>query len=135
MLRQICALNNSTSVYADTGIAAPAAFLGNKLSYYGGSFLYDIYTRYTDGVSYPAMVLNDGTTSLYYDAPAQPVNAWQRRAVPLSEAGWKVSGTGANVTEAIFKAVLSNLTGLYIFTEWKTGPDDTSVDNITMSFP
>ena len=49
--------------------------------------------------------------------------------------GWKVSGTGANVTEAIFKAVLSNLAGLYIFTEWKTGPDDTSVDNITMSPP
>ena len=122
-------------VYSETGISAPAGFLGNKLSFYGGSLMYDIYIRYTDGVAYPAVVLNGGTMSLYYDAPSPPLNAWQHRTVPLSEAGWKVSGTGATATETVFRAVLSNLVGLYIYTEWNTGADDTNVDNISMTPP
>jgi hypothetical protein len=122
-------------VYAETGIAAPAQFLGNKLSFYGGSLAYDIYIRYTDDTAYPAMVLNDGTMSLYYDTPSPPLNAWQHRSLPLSQDGWKVSSSGVAATEAQFKAVLSNLVGLYIYTEWHTGPDDTSVDNISMTPP
>ena len=55
--------------------------------------------------------------------------------MPLSEAGWKVAGSGVAATDAVFKAVLSNLVGLYIYTEWNTGADDTSVDNIQMSPP
>lgn len=122
-------------VYAETGIAAPAAYLGSKAGFYGGELVYDIYLRYTDAVTYPAVVLNGGSMSLYYDAPSPPVNAWQRRVVPLTEAGWKVSGTGANATESEFKNVLGSLVGLYIYTEWHTGADDTNVDNITLTPP
>jgi hypothetical protein len=122
-------------VYGETGVAAPMQYLGDKLAYYGGRFAYDIFLRYTDAVTYPAVVLNSGTLSLYYDAPSPPLSAWQRSDVPLSEAGWKVSGTGAKATEAVFKSVLSSLTGLYIYTEWNTGTDDTNVDNITLTPP
>ena len=122
-------------VFAESGIAAPAQYLGNRLSFYGGSLTYDIYLRYTDNTTYPAVVLNGGSMSLYYDAPSPPLNAWQRRTVPLSETGWKVSGTNANATETVFKAVLSNLVGLYIYTEWHSGTDDTNVDNIAMTPP
>lgn len=122
-------------IYSETGISAPAQYLGAKLGYYGGSFSYDIYLRYSDNVPYPAVVLNGGSLSLYYDAPSPPLNAWQGRTVPLSEAGWKVAGTGDAVTEAVFKTVLSNLVGLYIYTEWNTGDDDTSVDNVQMTPP
>jgi hypothetical protein len=55
--------------------------------------------------------------------------------VPLSETGWKVSGTGAAVTAEVFKNVLSQLAGIYIYTEWHSGADDTSVDNIHMIGP
>ena len=122
-------------IYGETGITAPGQYLGDKLTFYGGIFSYDIYLRYTDGVTYPALVLNAGTMSLYYDAPSPVLNVWEHRAVPLSESGWKVSGTGAVATEAVFKSVLSNLVGLYIYTEWDTGPDDTNVDNIQMAPP
>ena len=122
-------------VYPETGIAAPAPYLGDKLAFYGGRLEYDIYLRYADNTTYPAVVLNGGTTSVYYDQSSPPVNTWQQVAVPLTEAGWKVSGTGAAATEAVFKAVLSDLAGLYIYTEWHTGPDDTNVDNITMLPP
>jgi hypothetical protein len=122
-------------VYPETAIAAPAPYIGDRLSFYGGSLAYDIYLRYTDNVTYPAVVLNGGTNSLYYDAPSPPVNAWRRVTVPLSETGWKVSGTGATATATVFKAVLSNLVGLYIYTEWHSGADDTNVDNATMMPP
>jgi len=122
-------------VYAETGIAAPAPYIGDKLACYGGSLTYDIYIRYTDDTTYPAVVLNGGTLSLYYDTPSPPLSIWQHRTVPLSEVGWKVSGTGANATETVFKSVLSNLVGLYIYTEWHSGADDTNVDNITMTPP
>jgi hypothetical protein len=79
--------------------------------------------------------LNGGTSSLYYDTASPAVNAWQRMTVPLSESGWKVSGSGKAATQDDFKTVLRNLAGLYIYTEWHTGTDDTSVDNITMTPP
>lgn len=124
-------------VYQETGIASPAAHLGNKILYYGGQLAYDIYIRYTDNKSYPAVVLNGGSMSLYFDTPSPPVDAWQHRTVPLTEGGWKVSGTDTNhvATERDLRAVLQNLTGLYIYTEWHSGMDDTNVDNITMTPP
>jgi hypothetical protein len=122
-------------IYAETGIAAPAQYLGNKLAFYGGSLAYDIYLRYTDHATYPAVVLNGGSTSIYYDTPSPPLDAWQHNIVPLSEAGWKISSSGQAATQAVFRAVLSNLVGLYLYTEWHSGADDTSVDNISMTPP
>lgn len=122
-------------IFSETGIAAPSTYLGQKLAYYGGSIVYDIFIRYTDGVDYPAVVLNGGGISLYYDAPTPPLNEWQRRTVPLTEAGWKVSTTHADASEIEFKQVLSELVGIYIYTEWNTGADDTNVDNFQMAPP
>jgi hypothetical protein len=122
-------------IYGETGIAAPAAYLGNQLAFYGGSLSYDLLIRFTDTATYPAVVLNGGSLSLYYDTPNPALNLWQLRTVPLSETGWKVSGTGAAVTAEVFKNVLSQLAGIYIYTGWHSGADDTSVDNIHMIGP
>ena len=119
-------------VYAETGIAAPAAFLGDRQAYYGGQLSYDIFLRFSDGVTYPAVVLVGATMSLYYDAPSPPVGAWEHRAVPLTETGWKIGGSQLPVAQADFAAVLQSLSDLYIYTEWHTGDDDTSVDNIVL---
>jgi hypothetical protein len=59
-------------VYSETGITAPAAYLGDKRAFYGGTLTYDIYLRYTDGVIYPAVVLAGAAMSVYYDAPSPP---------------------------------------------------------------
>lgn len=122
-------------VYGETGISAPAAYLGDKLPFYGGILSYDILIRYTDDVTYPAVILNGGSLSLYYDMPSPLLNAWQPITIPLTEAGWRVSGTLEHATEVEFMTVLSNLTGLYINTEWHSGADDTNVDNVTLAPP
>lgn len=120
-------------VFAETGITAPPAYLGNLGAFYGGQLTYDILLRYSDGVDYPAVVLVGTTISLYYDAPSPPVGVWQARTVPLTEAGWKVGGTSAPATQAQMQGVLQSLQGLHIYTEWHTGGDDTNVDNIVLS--
>jgi hypothetical protein len=119
-------------VQPETGIMAPADHLGNQTSIYGDTLRYDILIRFSDNVTYPAVVLNGGTMSLYYDTPSPVVGVWESRKGPLSEAGWKVSGTFAVATQTDFMNVLSNLTGVYIYTEWHTGADDTNVDNISL---
>jgi len=120
-------------VYAETGIAAPAAYLGDREAAYGGVLSYDIYLRYTDGVAYPAVVLAGAAMSVYYDAPSPALGQWEHRVVPLTEAGWRVGGTGAAVSAQDFRAILTTLAGLYIYTEWHTGADDTNVDNVAMT--
>ncbi len=120
-------------VYGETGISAPSGFLGDRLPYYGGSLSYDILIRYTDALTYPAVVLNGGSLSVYYDLPSPTLNEWVHVTIPFSEAGWKVSGTLRSATEAEFKTVLGNLKGLYIYTEWHSGDDDTNVDNVILT--
>lgn len=119
-------------VFGETGISAPAAFLGDKSAYYGDTLTYDIFLRFSDGVSYPAVVLNGGTMSLFYEALPPTLEAWEHRVVPLSENGWYVSDSGLSATQGQFQAVLQNLVGLYLYTEWNTGTDDTNVDNVNM---
>ncbi len=120
-------------VFGETGIAAPAAFLGDMSAYYGGSLAWDILIRYSDGVAYPALVLSGATMSLYWDAPAPVLGAWTHVSAPLVESGWKVGGTQVDATRTDMLAVLESLSGIYIYTEWRTGPDDTSVDNIVLT--
>lgn len=120
--------------YYDTGVAAPAAYLGDHSNAYGGQLSYDIYLRYTDNVAYPAVILNAGTFSLYYVVPSPALNVWETRVVPLSEAGWRYnSPTGTAVTETQMRDALSHIAGLYILTEWRTGPDETNIDNVSMT--
>jgi hypothetical protein len=120
-------------IFGETGIAAPAAYLGDMRSFYGGRLAYDILIRFSDNTTYPGVVLNGGTGSVYCDAPSPAIGSWEARTVPLTEAGWKVSGTTVAATQAQFLAVLQNLVGLYIYTEWHTGEDDTNVDNVVMT--
>lgn len=121
-------------VYGETAVAAPAPFLGDQSACYGHALTYDIYIRYVDaGAIYPAVVLNGGTRSLYYDTPTPTVGAWESRVVPLTETGWRLSSSGALVDETTFRSVLADLHGLYIYTEWHTGGDDTSFDNVRLA--
>jgi len=121
--------------YPETGISAPAPFLGDQTVYFGGFLEFDIYIRYADGVVYPAAVINAGDMSIYYDAPPTGTEFWETRKIPLKPYGWKVSDTGNDVTAAQFNHVLGNIQGLYIYTEWRTGPDSTNVDNVGLTLP
>lgn len=124
----------------ETAIFAPVDFLGDKSAYYGGRIFYGVVVRASDGVNYGEAVLRSEAQSLFYVGDTIPAvssgggpGEFEYRAIPLRKSGWHVgSAEGPEATREEMIAVLSNLTGLYLRTEWKLGPDDTSVDNIQM---
>jgi hypothetical protein len=125
--------------YYDTWISAPASYLGNQGDMFSLKWTYDILIRYTDqtSVPYPSVAMTNGTLKLLYTIHAPPVNAWERRVVIMDPLNWTIdtgNGNQGNApTQAQMYSVLNNLTGLYILTEWRTGPDDTSIDNVGIS--
>jgi hypothetical protein len=118
----------------ETNIGAPAAALGNRSGLYGGSVSYDVMYRTRDEADYSAMVLVGATISLYYPHQRPTLNQWEHWTIPLTEAGWHVNGDGGvAATQADMQQVLANVHGIYIRTEWTTGADDTSIDNIIIA--
>jgi hypothetical protein len=123
-------------VFGDTGVRAPAAFVGDRLAWFGGRLSYDIRIRNTDGVIYPALWLVGATKTLVFNTPSPTLDVWQHVDVPLLETGFRVNGWQGNAaTRGDLMEVLADLRGILINTEWRTGPDDTSLDNIELVQP
>lgn len=123
-----------TDQAGETCVGAPELWLGNRLSAYGHEISYDATFRSADNNAYSAVVLRGASMTLYCPAPRPTPNTTFRRVIPLVESGWHVNGdSGAAATAAQLREVLSDLRGLYIRTEWTTGADDTSIDNIRLS--
>ncbi len=122
-----------TDVTGETTVGPPTSWLGNRSSLYGHSLSFDAIFRTEDAADYSAVVLAGATITLYYPATRPPLNAWFRRVVPLSEGGWHVNAdNGAVATQAQVQGVLADLRGIFIRTEWKTGSDDTNIDNVVL---
>jgi len=85
--------------------------------------VHDILIRFSDLADYPAVILNAGSYSLYYDTPSPPIGSWESRAIPLTEAGWKRSNTNAAATEAEFRGALAELAKLLPDTAVRIVPD------------
>ncbi|HEY4235697.1 MAG TPA: laminin B domain-containing protein [Lacipirellulaceae bacterium] len=128
--------------YYSTWLSAPIPFLGNQADMYGKSFSYDIYIRYSDTTSfpYPSAAISGNGLNLVYTIATPPLYTWDRRVVTFNPNLWRVDvGAGAPQpgrvpTAAEMQGVLGNLTALYLLTEWRTGPDDTSLDNVGVGF-
>ncbi len=118
-------------VYGETFVAAPSEFLGDQSDMLGKAIQYDIFIRHTDGIDYTPMNILGGGLNLIHASSQPPVGQWQTRVVNFVGSEWRVGSQGGAVaTDAQVLTALTNLEGLYICTEWKTGPDDTSLDNI-----
>ena len=123
-----------TDLRGDTGIGPPASALGDWSARYADDLTFDIYYRFTDNVTYGQVVLRGADLTLYIPEPPEstPLVTWLHRSYPLSEHGpWRVNSlTGPPPTREQFTAVLADVRGFYIRTEWHTSPDDTTVDNV-----
>ncbi|MDQ1712650.1 MAG: hypothetical protein QOE45_2100 [Frankiaceae bacterium] len=109
---------------------APAKFLGNQGAYYGGKLRFD---REVTSVNYiPAydVTLTGAGTSVHFALATQPATTWTRHTITLL-----ASKTSPPTTEANFRAVLGNLTGLQIEAEYVNGNETDSLDNVVMTTP
>lgn len=120
--------------YVWTWFMAPEAYLGDKSVAYGTDLTYDIFLRFSDNTAYPAVALRGADITLYYSTPSPLLNVWDAQSIPLVEGNWRINNyvSGALATQADVLAVLGDLRGLFILTEWNTGADDTGLDNVFM---
>jgi hypothetical protein len=120
----------------ETWIGAPVASLGARNELYGQVFAFDIYFRTRDNATYGSVGVEGPALSLWIAEPAPTLEMWLHRSYAFAPGAWHVDSiAGPLATEAQIRAVLANVTGFYIHTEWTTGPDDTSVDNVLIGTP
>lgn len=122
----------------ETGVYAPGEVLGDQSAAYGGNISFDVSDAFNDASPYVALILYSAglAVSIPHAQPGTtgPVNF----SFDLTEAGFTVFNGNTNpgstpVTEAEFRSVLANLTGIGIRTEWNTGADDSTIDNVVFS--
>ncbi|MBU1376458.1 MAG: PEPxxWA-CTERM sorting domain-containing protein [Alphaproteobacteria bacterium] len=123
---------------AETGVYAPGAVLGDQSAAYGGNISFDIGDAFNDASPYVALILYGSGLAVSIPHAQPGITGPVNFSFDLTEAGFTVFNGNTNpgstpVTEAEFRSVLANLTGIAIRTEWNTGPDDSTVDNVVFT--
>ncbi|MEK6701002.1 MAG: hypothetical protein AABZ53_01985 [Planctomycetota bacterium] len=120
-------------IAGETWIGAPASALGSRPGLYGERLEFDVMYRLCDNATYASAGIESATMSLWIAEPAPALNVWLHRSYTFAPGLWRVGNVnGPQATQTQITEVLGNLQGIYIHTEWKTGADDTSVDNIAI---
>lgn len=118
----------------ETWVGETTTVRGNRASLYGvGAVSYDVLYRYKDAAQYAAVGLYGSTLTIYQPHDEPQLDVWLHWEFPLVAGAWRVGSiNGPVATEAQILQVLGDLKGIFIHTEWRTGPDDTSLDNVVL---
>lgn len=117
-------------------ISAPAKFLGNKFFFIGGTFEMD---RLTNSLLNIATNNDDirlvgSSFTLRIDLPSPGVGVWVSETVDLThDAGWVRVDNGQAPTATEFASVMSDLQGIYLLADFRSGAETPSYDNIRMT--
>ena len=130
----------TADVFGEVAFFAPGAYLGNKLSSYGGTISYDLGDTFNDGVTYANLILYGAGKAITIGSLPPATVGFTSFTFTLTEAGffnYPGSGLvgGTPVSFADFQSVLANLDGLAIHADWVSGGDYTILDNVVMSGP
>lgn len=114
--------------------AAPANFLGDQASAYGGNLLFDLaQSAVTSQFNADDVILLGAGQRLVHDLPANPGVDWTSYTVPLEASAWRInSRTGDPASEAQLQTVLGALTALHIRGEYRDGGDTGKLDNVRL---
>ncbi|MDG3008154.1 laminin B domain-containing protein [Paludisphaera mucosa] len=114
--------------------SAPEKFLGDLSGFFGGSISLALSAIADDGIDYPVAVLVGDGVALYAVGPP-PGLAWTSYTIALDPSAWRIDGYLDDVhpTTDQFRAVLANVTAMYIDGDWLTGPDRTGLDDVRLS--
>jgi alkaline phosphatase D len=123
---------------ADSYYQAATKFLGNKLSFYGGTLSYDILDTGNGYTAYDVKIVGDGFTLEYTnpkDAGFPNPNVWSAASVKMVAADFVDTATGAAPSIAEMKHVMGDITQLDIRAEYVVGPESGGLDNVLLKPP
>ncbi len=130
---------SATDDYGTVAFFAPSKYLGNQLGDYGSNLTFDLRAELgNDGTSYAGVFLFGNGQVISRAITPPGTSTYTSYTVGLTETGWNFYSSGGNqgttaVTLTQFRTVLSNLTGLAIQADWKTGSDLTDLDNVVLN--
>lgn len=120
----------------DTAVGVRAEVAGNRIGWLGGTLSFDILCRTRDEATYYSACIFGGGLSLYVPEAQPALDMWLHREYALAPGAWHVGSIGGPVASpAQVEQVLADFRGVFINTEWKTGPDDTNLDNVALRGP
>lgn len=108
---------------------APAAYLGDRSAYAGGSIRWSIRTNVADWLPGSVFILIGGGLTLVSDVPQPTTGSWLRYGVVLEPASFRLnSANGPAVTPAQFASALANVTAIRISAEFGSEAGEETVD-------
>lgn len=117
-------------------VSAPAKFLGDQSAAYGHTLSFDIMTSTLSNEiirDNHVRLIGDGITLRYALPSPSPANQWHSREIDLVESsGWINEASDLAPTQADMLAVLSNLSAMHFLTDYRSGPEVLSFDNVTL---
>jgi alkaline phosphatase D len=112
---------------------APAAYYGDRSSYYGGNLSFD-QLQFDTSAQYDDrdIILTGGGVTIWYDFPNNPGTSWTAYSTVLNDTGgWKFGAFASPVpaTATQIQTVLADLTDFQIRGEYRSGADTGELDN------
>ena len=115
--------------------SAPAAFLGNKNTYYGATLRFSLFqhSSRTNQYEWADLIFRNGNQQISFKLKKYPGKQWTDYTIKIDENnGWLKGDYDSNIqaTKADIDFVLSNVTAFWIRGEYETGPDEGGLDNV-----
>ncbi|MEM7473456.1 MAG: laminin B domain-containing protein [Planctomycetota bacterium] len=116
--------------------AAPAKFLGNRSTSYGGTLQYSLRQRGSGSIFNSQDIIIDGaglTLRLVNTPPIPSSSTWTQYVATLDETDPWTLASGGNPTQAEFQSVMADLQSLRIRGEFIVGSDNGDLDSVSMT--
>lgn len=115
---------------------APAKFLNDKSAFFGGSFIYHLKQSPTNDLydrDEPDIIIASRGMKIVYSFHSPPSFNWTNYSVILDDrTEWRIETLdGAKATNADITKVLSDIGSILIRGEFRNGPDEGGLDNVT----
>lgn len=133
----------TTDLYNWTTFLAPPKFTGDVSAYIGGTLKFDLQDTLKDANAdnYFTVSINSGAGNLMWFGGSPSTTSLTAFSALLdsSAPGWRLNSavgdpnSGVAPSPAQFAAVLSSVTRLHIDADWRSGPDEVTLDNVFLS--
>lgn len=131
-------LISTTDTAANVAFIAPSKFRGNLSAAFGGNIVFRLSNIGNDNPAlYSAIAITSGGTTIFSTRVLGPATTLTPYSVVFTGANFirstPFSSGGAPVTDSELQGILANVSKFAILADWDSGPDNTRLDNVTLT--